>query len=120
MASYAAPDDVNVEFGHVSDRFGVFARMDSTFENGYMMYRENNGQLQLLVRTGGSNSLLQQAPVSAGGTLRLECIGTAIKVYRNDVQILSQTNAVHASGNVGLMGLITVASQLDNFAVSPA
>lgn len=55
------------------------------------------------------------APFSAGDLIRLEIIGTALKVYQNGSVYASQTTSAIASGSPGLTGFSGTGTRLDNW-----
>lgn len=98
--------------------FGLIGRYRNDSNFYYVTMRKTNvASLRKLVN--GAIVELDSVPitVTAGQwyTLRLECIGDAVRVYVNDTLRLEARDSTHTKGNPGLMTYRT-AAQYDDFA----
>ena len=90
---------------------GLRVRSDGT-NTAYITYFDSGGTglIYLYKRIPGTNTYLGDSgssvlAVDTTGTIKLEAIGTAIKVYVNGVEKVSATDSAIASGKPGLHAL---------------
>lgn len=88
---------------------GVVARLASGSATGYMARYKYGTGVQLFKYTGSTSATQLGSTVSgnlsngASMALRLQCIGTAIKVFKDDVEVISVTDgAVSGPGYAGV------------------
>lgn len=97
--SEAVIDSVNNGDSYI----GVGVRM-SAGGNYYGAYSNNVGST-LFKLVDGSYTELDTGPLfEASDVVRLEVIGTSLKVYLNDEEIMSATDSTHSSGAAGIIG----------------
>ena len=89
---------------------GPMARGDGTATAYLVQVDANLGTVELFKVVGETRTSLSSA-VSAAGTVKLECIGTAIKVYVDDVEEISITNSDISSGQY--VGFLLAGDELD-------
>lgn len=92
--------------GANSAQWGVACRIGSSGE-GYHAYYDNTNSVTLRRRSsGGTNTFINSATITAAAstlyTLKIEAIGSTIKVYHEGVQVLSETDATFTSGRPAL------------------
>jgi Protein of unknown function (DUF4038)/Putative collagen-binding domain of a collagenase len=84
------------------ENMGVCARFSRTALTGYFACRSTDAQLELFsVNAGSFSGTLGTWPLAvaaATGVLKLECIGTAIKVYWDGAEVISITNSDVTTG----------------------
>src|SRR6185503_5794211 len=104
---------------NMDDWFGLGARY-TDLNNHYYVTLRNGNVLWLRKVVGGSFTTLDSQPFTlATGTtyrVRLEVIGTSIKVYVNGVVQLEATDSSHSSGGV-VLRMYRTATQYDNVQV---
>jgi hypothetical protein len=103
----------------MDDWFALGARYTDLSNHYYVTFR-NSGALWLRKVVGGTFSTLDSTtiPIATGTTyrVRLEAIGTSIKVYVNGVLQLEATDSAHSSGGV-VLRTYRAATQYDNVQV---
>jgi hypothetical protein len=90
--------------------------------SGYCaLYDRSAGSFTIQQLTNGAATTIgtHAATLSAGNTVELEIIGTTLKLYINDTEVWSGTDATHSSGTVGVrttaVGALNEYWELDNF-----
>lgn len=98
---------------------GVFARSPGSWAETYYYARHNNvtGNFELYKRVSGTFTLLGSTAGSfaSNDVFTLECIGTAIKFYVNNVLTVSVTDSSITTGNFGGLRMIGTNVFADNF-----
>jgi hypothetical protein len=90
-----------------NSQIGLMVRWAAFETNtGYLAVITDGGTTSLLRRLAGETDLLVSDGLDtpSGATYRFEAVGTALTLYRNDVNILSTTDANIASGVGGILG----------------
>jgi hypothetical protein len=109
--------DTAVDYGPM-----VRASDGGTGVSGYCaLYDRSAGSFTIQELTNGSATTIgtHTATLSADDTVELEIIGTTLKLYINDTEVWSGTDATHSSGTVGVrttaVGALNEYWELDNF-----
>lgn len=123
--TFAADQRVDFTYTALSsfDKAGPAARCSvGTGGNAYFFRHDgaaadNDNGLHKLVNGVLTRLVSYTTALAANDVIRLECIGTAIKVYRNSVEIISVTDSSLASGQPGGYYFFdnSNATQLDDF-----
>jgi hypothetical protein len=90
--------------------------------SGYCaLYDRSAGSFTIQELTNGTATTIDThtATLSANDTVELEIIGTTLKLYINDTEVWSGTDATHSSGTVGVrttaVGALNEYWEMDNF-----
>ena len=100
---------------------GLMARFVDT-RNYYYVSVRANGQISLRKVVGGWVTVLGSVPFVAGSQpmyLRLEVVGTKLRVYANDVLLLERSDVTFTRGSSGFVMYNTAASYDDYIAYQP-
>jgi hypothetical protein len=120
-ADYTVQADVIVVNNASAAYPGVVGRMATGADTYYrLFYDQPGGQWVLDKQVAGANTSLDTAAQSLSNSttyeIRLEMIGTAIKGYVDDVEVLSATDSsIAAAGKAGLLLGASSIMDLDNF-----
>lgn len=96
---------------------GVVARYVDA-NNFYIAFNTTDGLTTLYRRNNGAyNQLGGVAGGANGDIIKLECIGTAQKVYRNGVEVISTTNGSLTTGTKCGMATGSNTARLDDFSI---
>jgi hypothetical protein len=100
----------------------VRASDGGTAVSGYCaLYDRSAGSFTIQELTNGTATTIDThtATLSANDTVELEIIGTTLKLYINDTEVWSGTDATHSSGTVGVrttaVGALNEYWEMDNF-----
>ena len=108
-------------FGPGSAWAGLMARFVDV-NNYYYVSVRANGQISLRKLVGGAITVLGSVPFVASSQpmyLRLEVVGTKLRVYVNDVLLLERSDATFTRGSSGFKTYNTAASYDDYIAYQP-
>ena len=108
-------------FGTGNAWAGLMARFVDT-KNYYYVSVRANGQISLRKLVGGAVTVLGSVPFVASSQpmyLRLEVIGTKLRVYVNDVLLLERSDATFSHGSSGFITCEAAASYDDYIAYQP-
>lgn len=97
----------------------VLIRFNFTSDSGYLAGWVSTGSLVLVRRDSGSNTQIGSATgltFASTDVIRIEAIGTAIKVYEDGVQRISVTDANYTTGRQGLRSAASASYTFDDFA----
>jgi hypothetical protein len=100
---------------------GLMARFVDT-RNYYYVSVRANGQISLRKVVGGLVTVLGSVPFAVSSQpmyLRLEVVGTKLRVYVNDVLLLERSDATFTRGSSGFVMFNTAASYDDYIAYQP-
>lgn len=101
---------------------GIWCRGDNTLQTGYAV-RNNGTNWALFSVVGGSFTSIgtYAAAAIAGDVVKIQAIGTSIKVFINDVERISATNSAVTTGTtVGIRADANSLFRFDNFVASEA
>lgn len=116
--TFTADGYVQAKIVNASNYGGVGFRLTGTSNatfNGYLALTDG-GAIDLQLVTNGVRSGLQggMGSISSGDTLKLEVVGTSLKVYINGVQVgTTVTDSTYSSGQPGMWWLGALATSLD-------
>ncbi|MEU1272953.1 hypothetical protein [Streptomyces sp. NPDC005799] len=99
---------------------GIWIRGNTTITQGYLV-RNNGSSWDLFYVVGGSFTVIgtYAAAAAANDVVKLQAIGSAIKVYINETQRISVTDTVVPTGtNVGVRSDSTSAIRFDDFSAA--
>jgi hypothetical protein len=121
-SDYNVNTDVKIDNFNGTNRTYVAGRYkDGNNYYAASLYNKDEGQLELRKKVGGSSSTLitKAFPLSTGVwyNVKLEMVGTTIKMYVNDQLQLTATDSSLVSGAVGLVSVKTI-SKFDNVTVT--
>jgi len=98
------PNDCSVEYVAAAIQYGntpgVVGR--HTGSTSFYQGRLSDQALQLYSFDGTNSLIGSYATTVSAGVVRLEMVGTAIKVYLNSVERISATDADHSTGETGI------------------
>ena len=117
-----APADYYVQMDHIAGGggTGLFIRGDATFDNGYFGRLHPDGYQLFRVDSGSFTLLDSESNEAYPKTLKLEAVGSAIKLYGDGVEKCSATDATHSGANTrfGIRGFTD--GTVDNFEAGEA
>lgn len=118
--TFTADGYVQAKIVNASNYGGISFRTTGTSNanyNGYLALTDG-GAIDLQIVTNGTRAGIQggMGSIANGDTLKLEVVGSSLKVYVNGVQVgTTSTDSTYSSGQPGMWWLGAGATSIDNW-----